>query len=648
MKRQVLISILGGMIFLSLGLFLEQKPAQSAAAETASLSVTNLPEGKDYATIILGDGWDMSELSDISNYLNGAGRNPSMVNPIVQDGIFTATSTSLTTDPDAFIFPLFPGLPNFMQLGNLGSVYPINSAEYHCLYFAMRVDTVSSIDEFTVLWYPDNALTSPSSTSSSGAIVSLRLYPEFGTNRYWKLHMVDLANPPRGTIGTPWSAYSPWQGLEIIMTYYDNVPLAVDWIRLTNCSSDPQYRTTVSWTPSSSVTALWVRPQGTTRDIRIANGLNGLSGSYTLDTQGLAPGAYSVGLGDDTTCCSQWSTNQLVINASPILDFNRPSPTSGEDYTTVVGDAWDMSQGSDADSIECTISWNFTNGLLSIDTGYPAILTSGCKGPGVGEADPRIFMHLPASLASGKDYRYLSYRMYQNGTISLPVDGMVIRWVWTDLANCTRVSHTAALDVGWHEYNIDLYDPFNGTPAETANCSVYPYQPWSLVDGIMKLRIDPNENWTGNLVPAMIFHQEIDWIRLTKVDAVTQGVPYPIEVTLNKDANSIQYIDFYYTTNRTQPMQNYIGRATPGSGQAQVGQMEADQGTNSQLAAPLLYIPMMMRNYTTYPPLDANQVRYLWDTLTIPPGEYYICGRSFDGLNQTTYCSKAPLQIHAP
>jgi hypothetical protein len=530
-KICVLTVILGCLSLLILGLFLGKSQVSAAPAEGAILSASRLPESKDFATVILGDGWDMSELSDISNYLNGSGRNPSMINPLVKDGLFTATSTSSTTDPDAFIFPLFPGLPNFMQIGNLGSIYPINSAEYHCLFMAMRIDTVTSIDEFTVLWYPDNKLTSPSSTSTSGAIVALRLYPEFGTSRYWKLHMVDLANPPRGTIGTPWSAYSPWQGLEIIMSYYDNVPLAVDWIRLTNCSSDPQYRTTVSWTPSANVTALWVRPQGTTRDIRVANGLNGLSGSYTLDTQGLAPGIYSVGLGDDTTCCTQWSTNQLEINASPILDFNRPSPTSGEDYATTAGDAWDMSNGSDADSIECISPWIFTNGLLFMDTEYPDILDSWCLGPGVGEADSRVFLHLPVILASGKDYRYLSYRMYQNGTISLPVDGMVTRFIWTDLANCTRVSHTAAVDVGWHEYNIDLYHPFNGTPVEAANCSYNPLQPWSAVDGIMKLRFDPNENWTGHLVPPMIFHQELDWIRLTKIDTVTQGINYPIEVT---------------------------------------------------------------------------------------------------------------------
>jgi hypothetical protein len=352
-------------------------------------------------------------------------------------------------------------------------------------------------------------------------------------------------------------------------------------------------------------------------------------------------------MGDDTTCCSQWSPNPLEVNASPILNFNRPSTTSGEDYASSAGDAWDMSQGSDADSVECTANFVFTNGLLAFDTQYPANVSSGCLGPGVGEVDSRIFMNMPGTLASGKSYRYLSYRMYQNGTIPLPVDGMVVRWIWTDMANCTRVSHTAAADVGWHEYNIDLYHPYNGTPVQAANCSYYPLQPWSAVDGITKLRFDPNENWTGNLVPPLVFHQEIDWIWLSKVDGVMQGTPYPIELTLNKDASAIQYIDYYYTTSVSQPTQNYIGRATPNAIAVEEIQPQNEPYVPSQVAT-AQYLPLLMRSYSKYIPLQPNQVRYLWNTSAVAPGEYYICASASDGLNLATYCSKAPLQVHAP
>ena len=655
MKKSILIGVLAGFAILSLAILLWGTPLQPAQALTESLSTIRVPEGKDFATLTFNDPWDIDQISDISQYLNGFGRNLSMTNIQVQDGVFTATSTTSTTDLDAYIFPLFPGLDGFMQIGDWGNQYPIDSSQYQCLYIAMKVNSTATNDTYTVVWYPDKSLTPPSPTSTSGSTYSLPLYPEWGASRYWKLFAVNLANPPIGNIGKPWTAYSLWQGLQVILTASDNISIAIDWIRLTPCHIEPQFNTTITWTPSASVTALWVRPQGTTRDIRLVNGVNGLSGSYGLDTQGLAPGVYSVGMGDDTTCCSQWSPNPLEINASPILNFNRPSPTSGEDYASSAGDAWDMSQGSDADSVECTSGFLFTNGLLAFDTQYPDNVDSWCLGPGVGEVDSRIFMNLPGTLPSGKSYRYLSYRMFQNGTIPLPVDGMVVRWIWTDLANCTRVSHTAAVDVGWHDYNIDLYHPYNGTPVQAANCSVYPLQPWSAVDGIMKLRFDPNENWTGNLVPPLVFHQEIDWIWLSKVDGVAQGTPYPIEITLNKDASAIQVIDYYYTTNLSQPTQNYIGsaagsaagRAVPLSVAVEPAQSQNDSAVPNQLAT-TQYLPLLMRNYSKYTPLQPNQIRYLWDTSAVPPGEYYICASAYDGLNLASYCSKAPLQIHTP
>jgi hypothetical protein len=648
MKKQYYIGILVSILLLSLGLALVDTSAQPVRAETASLSTTRLPESTDFATVTFGDAWDMSQFTDVSQYLNGAGRNPSLTSILVQDGVFSATSTVSTTDPDAFIFPLFPGYPNVMQLGNWGSISPIIPSQYHCLYIAMKVNSTSTNDSYRVLWYPDQNLVVPSTTSNSGSIYPLNLYPEWGTSRYWKLQMVDLSAPPSGYIGKPWTSYSPWLGLELIMTHYDNISLAIDWIRLTPCHTDPQYRTTVTWTPSASVTALWVRPQGTTRDIRVTKGLNGLSGSYSLDTQGLAPGVYSVGLGDDTTCCSQWSTDQLEINTSPILDFDRPSTTSGVDYSTTAGDAWDMNAASDIDAIQCA-SWSFANNLLLLDTEYPALIDEpGCLGPEVGEADPKVYLNLPGLLESGKDYRYLSFRLYQNGTISIPADGMIVRWIWTDLTNCIRVSQMVALEVGWNEYNIDLYHPFNGLPVAYAYCSVNPLQPWREVGGIKTLRFDPNENWTGKILPAMIFHQEIDWIRLTKVDGVWQGSIFPIEVTLNKAPSTVQYIDFYYTSNRSQPQQYYIGRTTPGLAAAEVAEAETLPGINVPLVNQFHYLPFLVRNISAYPPLLPNQVRYLWNTSSVVPGEYYICGRAYDGLNLTTFCSKAPLQIRTP
>ena len=594
----------------------------------------------------------MSEFSDISQYINGYGRHPSIISPLTQNGLFTATSTASATDHDAFFFPLFPGLPGFMQLGDLGSIDPIDSSFYRCFYIAMKVDTPNTDDSLQVFWYPSQVLDAPS-PYGSGATFAIQLYPEWSAAKYWKLFKVDLANPPNGTMGHAWAAYSPWQGLHVTPTLYDSVPFAVDWIRLTPCHTEAKYFAPITWTPNPAITAIWVRPQGTTRDIRVQNGLNGSSGSYSLDTQGLAPGTYQVGLGADTTCCTQWSATPLQVNAATVIEYDRPSMTSGTDYATLTGNAWDMTTIEDVDQIDCA-SWALANGLLALDTPYPAALPDACRGAGVGEADPRITLNLPGTLLSGYLYRYLSFRMYQSGEVSLPADGMVIRWIWTTTNRCTRVSADAPLEVGWHTYNIDLYNPFNGTPVEAApsyNCptGVDMLKPWWLVGQIMTLRFDPNENWTGNLVPAQTFHQEIDWIRLSKVDSVVQGEIFPILVTLNKDASTVQYINFYYTTSVYNPVQHFIGQFRPSH--ASLAQPESPAGSPSPdwgAAVSNTYLPSIQNRHIIYPPVASNQVRQLWYTTPVAPGEYSICAQAFDGYNLTTYCSEAPMQVTAP
>lgn len=649
MKRLVLSTIL---VFSLLGVIHQNIAAPASASPTSPAAAITLPEGVDFATVVFGDAWDMSHFSDISQYLNGYGRHPSVINPTVQDGIFTATSTPDTSDPDAFFYPLFPGLPGFMQIGDLGSTHPIDSSFYRCFYIAMKVDTPATNDSFQVYWYPDNSLAAPS-PSGSGATYPVSLYPEWSATKYWKLFKIELANPPAGTMGRGWSAYSPWQGLHVLASFYDSVPIAVDWIRLTPCHSGAEYRTSLTWAPDPAITAIWVRPQGTTRDIRVENGINGASGAYSLDTQGLAPGTYQVGLGSDTTCCTQWSPDLIRINAATIVAFERPSPTSGTDYATLTGNAWDMATSEDIDQIDCVSNMTLANGILAFDTLYPAALPPACRGPGVGEADPRIYLNMPGTLLIGHEYRYLSFHMYQSGNLPRPADGMVIRWLWTTTNRCTRVSADAPLDIGWHTYHIDLYDPFNGTPVEAANCAGvdYPLKPWWLVGQIMTLRFDPNENWTGKLevVPPEIFHQEIDWMRLSKVDSVMQGETFPILVTLNKAASEVQYINFYYTTNRSDPTQHFIGQVTPSSSSladaaTTPGSPSPDWGT----AVSNIYLPAVVNRHRSYPPLASNQVRQLWYTSAITPGEYYICAQPFDGYNLTTYCSEAPMQVLSP
>ena len=70
---------------------------QINAFGAATISVPNIlvPESDDFATLILRDPWDMSEFTDISQYLNESGQRDIIRNPKVSNGIFSGFLSTL-------------------------------------------------------------------------------------------------------------------------------------------------------------------------------------------------------------------------------------------------------------------------------------------------------------------------------------------------------------------------------------------------------------------------------------------------------------------------------------------------------------------------------------------------------------------------
>ncbi len=207
---------------------------------------------------------------------------------------------------------------------------------------------------------------------------------------------------------------------------------------------------------------------------------------------------------------------------------------------------------------------------------------------------------------------------------------MVVRWVWTvkrGNATCTYYSKEFALDVDWQIYSADMHDSWNGVPAAVWPSSC-PWIPWKNETGaITELRFEPNENITNSS-----FYQEIDWIRMTKVDQVIQGQPYTIKADLNIPTEQLSSIKYYYTNNLDDPTQ-YQAYSPP---------------TNPlPNHAPLIYLPMIVS--PSNEPLDSEaDLVFKWDTSQVSPGAYYICALSDDIYNQSIFCSDAPVQVISP
>lgn len=615
---------------------------QIAGAAAIGVPANPVAEGEDFATRVLRDPWDMSQFSDISQYLNESGQRDIIRNPAVNNGVFSGVSAgSMSQGNNGNFYPLFPGYETAMLIGKVGHQYPINAQQYHCLYFAMKVDTpsgVSAPDRYRVFWFADERMNKPGN-EYYGWTYPVRLYepgtePAAGVN-IWNLQKADLSNPPEGFVTETalWNDRAQWQGLRIDPTIYANTPFAVDWVRLTNCQ--PNYQT-ITWTPNSSLTTMWLKPAGTNRYIRIATDLDGNSGRYQLDVQGIAPEKYYLGLSQSlSACCIVESSETLEINQAPIVTFANPNFYSGLDYATSTGNPWDFRDAADVVKVGGAQS-SFLGGVLDLVT------QSSSK------ADPKVFLNTPQLIPNSQEYRYLSFRLYTEGPWQNTPDGMILRWIWVQLNKqgdeCYRVSHDIPLDVGWHIYSIDLHHAFNGIAEEVAaSCNGLSWH-WLDSSPLIKFRMDPNENILG--VP---LHQQLDWVRLTKPERVPQGTPYTIRVGLNKPPDELSSTQFYYTSNPSSPTQHQAqGVSASLNSTSPAISQSSSKPSRTSLSQFFALLPFAVRNYVTSDlPVVENEVNFNWDTSGVNPGDYYICAQVADGVNSATYCSEVPVSVVA-
>jgi hypothetical protein len=627
------------LIAVTLVPFLTHSPVD---AEPSSVSFPDQPiaESNDYASAVLGDPWDMDDIGDVSIYLNESGQRSVVDSIIVEESVYSGRSVG--NDPQSGWFHvLFPGYLTAIHSGKVGSKYPINSTTYSCFYLAMRVETTQKEDRFRILWFADDRLTS----GSFGQTNWLNPYPEAAGDPTavwkWKLFKINLvqdsiSEPPLA----PWNEQSNWQGLRIDPTHLGDVGYSVDWVRLTNCQSQ---NVSISFTPNQSINTLWVRSEGSTRYIKVVDNVDGSSGKYTLDVQGLQAGNYTIGFGGKENCCTTESTQLLRIQPRPRLSFERPSFWSGEDYATVGGNAWDFTDNTDVKEIQRASSVSFQEGKLE--------LTSD-PGPLPGGQDVQILLKELPVPADPSKYRFLTIHLNSGWKApwqNVP-DGMIVRWVWSiqgssgkEGKRCNLVSQDIPFNIGWDTLVIDLHDSFAGSAEQMAGeCSGYPSK-WLTDKPILNFRFDPNENITGVADPITgggPFYQRIDWIRLTKPDTITKGNEYPIRFVLETALSEVNSLALYYTTDRENPTAHLIYRHSDFSKESS---NESPVTPQTLPGNQRFFLPLMFTRPNII--INQNYIEYYWDTTNIPAGNYYVCLLISNDTSESTICSEATLRI---
>lgn len=596
---------------LIIGLIALFSSANTTLGNTNILETEIVPEGRDFASIVLNDPWDMAQYSDVSQSINSDGQFNYITNINLSNGIFSATAVDGLRGEGFYV--LFPRHFETLPAGKVGERFPINGSVYRCVYLAMRVESQApnafGPDQFKVHWFEDVSL----AMGRYGTYAAALYNSGFNTPiHYWNLYKVDLSSQWVGKV---------WQGLRIDPTNQSNIPFAIDWVRLTDCNPTT---TTVSWTVPGNRFSIWAKRQGTNHQVRIASDLTG--SRTTLDLQGLEPGTYDLSVSSSQESCCDAFLKTVTVNRAPVAEIGKPSFITGNSYGDFAGVEWDMDGPTDVDRVDCATS-SFADGKLILNTPPYENQPEYCRGGPV--SDPKIFLHSPAAINTN-EYRYLTFRMYGENEPGKNWQeygkGMMIRWIWGS-GSCYLVSNAVAYDVGWNTYTIDLWDAVGGGTVGKAGTCPPNVTSWLSSGTASEFRFDPNENVSGHN-----FYQEIDWIRLTKMDQIRTGQVFPVGIKLNHTNNQATY-KLYYTSQKAQPQQNELiiyrqASIPPGQGMNQV-----------------VYLPLVAHKASNS---DLTQV--LWDTKGVPPGDYYICAEAWDTINNlpdrsTIRCSEAPVRV---
>ncbi|PYR59333.1 MAG: hypothetical protein DMF85_07995, partial [Acidobacteria bacterium] len=211
-----------------------------------------LAAGPDYATDVLGDPWDMSNVEDVA-------RDPAQVvgwtNFSVANGVAGGTTALVNGASNAttitFLQRAYYGILN---PGRTGRRYPIDTSKYAKLAFKMS--STRSDQQPRIGWF-HNDLGDPSGDGFGYRFVD----PTFATPSGNNIFVVDLTQNLLG--GTPWSS----GGVKGFILYPNSsavgYPVSFDWVRLT--AGDAMATATVmpiSWSGGSGTSMIQVTDAG--------------------------------------------------------------------------------------------------------------------------------------------------------------------------------------------------------------------------------------------------------------------------------------------------------------------------------------------------------------------------------------------------
>lgn len=553
-------------------------------------------EGDDFATTVLGDPWDMDQPTDVLA-LHG------LPNGVINDGLLSYTVQSNPSE----VSLLFYGFVDAMNVGKLGSNYPIDADHYRWLSFRIW----QPAGNIQIRWHHAKAF------EPWGITGYLSPSPTDG----WYTYVVDLKTVSKGR--------GSWEGqvlgLYIISSAPQGTQVKIDWCRLTadNPFDNSQEIAWSGLSPTGNIVNFYLDADHTGCDgplIHTELNAEG-SGSFTWhqSASGVAAPA-NVAPGDYYVCAkvngsfAGRSSGQLTVNYTPIIHFIQPGITSGEDYATTAGNPWDMTDTADVLDVK--------NGSYSVNDGTLAVTVPGSA------SDVQVYLNVPTAIDSDR-YYYLTYRLWFDYDYDWVDVGQVARVFWGRRSNVETMSTLIYDFPGWQTYTIDLRstDLVFGPEWNAADWTVF--------------RMDPIANNTGQSVTFYI-----DDAKLTGDEEADYFADIVWQVS--DPDTSVTTMRLYYDTSQSGLDGTHIATLTLTDGQQTnlampIAITPPSLEATSELSH-TIFIPTVSRNWCE----PCTGACYTWSTYDIPAGTYYLYACLDDGYNELCRYSERPLHVSHP
>ncbi len=501
-----------------LAIFAVFSPDAAAQSPVITSAPSLVAAGPDYATDVLNNPWDLTDISDLSPFpdeFSGWTNSATTARTIgraafLSNGQFVAR----TTPGGANLIPLlYRGGAQFITSAHENSgVFDhkaIPTALYGKLAVAMTL-SASTGGQLAAFWYsgPYGA------ANESGRGVAFRT-PGAGTH----LYLVDLVTgvwtDARGNPASPyfhgagtlpqiaWSDAGLMRGFQIRATSDGaaSVNVSVDWVRLTQRDGG---------VGAASLPITFSGCAGRDYNVEVAAGDSwavihtGTAAAVGATTASVNHGILPPGTWQFRVTCfpiSRVPTGgvgvssapvSVAINAPPLVSVQEPD-SIGPDYATeVLGNPWDMNAVSDVRQIFGVASSNIVFDGLS----------NTLQATATAAGDPAL-VFVYGSLLDTSRYRYLTFSLALDTSFGLggPGEGSVARVYWerpsASGGNALTISQDIIVWPGRNVYTIDLSQlTLQSGLLETECLPGCAQQPWN-AGPIRYFRIDPHESTLG-------------------------------------------------------------------------------------------------------------------------------------------------------